>query len=75
MDAERAAAYLGIGRTKFLELVEKGRMPRPVRLEDELPRWDRFELDAAWDDLKAKSKSRLERERARFFARDSNDEV
>ena len=27
MDAERAAAYLGLGRTKFLELVENGRMP------------------------------------------------
>ena len=75
MDAERAAAYLGIGRSKFLELVEQGRMPKPVRLEKELPRWDRLELDAAWDDLKARSKSRLERERQRFFERNSDDEV
>src|ERR1700722_17341541 len=52
MDAERAAAYLGLGRTKFLELVEDGRMPKPVRIEEELPRWDRHDLDAAWDDLK-----------------------
>jgi predicted DNA-binding transcriptional regulator AlpA len=52
MDAERAAAYLGLGRTKFLEMVEEGRMPEPVRIEDELPRWDRYDLDAAWEDLK-----------------------
>jgi predicted DNA-binding transcriptional regulator AlpA len=75
MDAERAAAYLGIGRTKFLELVEQGRMPKPVRLEEELPRWDRLELDAWWDDLKAKSKSRIERERQRFFERNSDNEI
>ena len=74
MDAERAAAYVGLGKTKFLELVEKGRMPKPVRLEDELPRWDRLELDAAWDDLKARSKSRIERERQRFF-RNSDNEI
>lgn len=74
MDAERAAAYVGLGKTKFLELVEKGRMPKPVRLEDELPRWDRLELDAAWEDLKARSKSRLERERQRFF-RNSDNEI
>jgi predicted DNA-binding transcriptional regulator AlpA len=52
MDAERAATYLGLGRTKFLEMVDEGRMPKPVRIEDELPRWDRYDLDAAWEDLK-----------------------
>jgi predicted DNA-binding transcriptional regulator AlpA len=62
MDAERAAAYLGLGRTKFLELVENGRMPKPVRIEEELPRWDRFDLDAAWDDLKQR-RDPIERDR------------
>jgi predicted DNA-binding transcriptional regulator AlpA len=62
MDAERAAAYLGLGRTKFLELVEIGRMPKPVRIEEELPRWDRFDLDAAWDDLKQR-RDPIERDR------------
>jgi predicted DNA-binding transcriptional regulator AlpA len=66
MDAERAAAYVGLGRTKFLEMVEDGRMPKPVRFEDELPRWDRLELDAAFEDLKAKSKNRLERDREKL---------
>jgi|SRR5262245_21891972 len=27
-----------IGRTKFLEVVEDGRMPQPVRIEEEMPR-------------------------------------
>jgi predicted DNA-binding transcriptional regulator AlpA len=63
MDAERAAAYLGLGRTKFLELVEDGRMPKPVRIEEELPRWDRHDLDAAWDDLKQKRHDPIERGR------------
>jgi hypothetical protein len=38
MDVDRAAAYVGIGRTKFLEVVEDGRMRQPVRIEEELPR-------------------------------------
>jgi predicted DNA-binding transcriptional regulator AlpA len=66
MDAERAAAYVGLGKTKFLEMVEDGRMPKPVRIEDELPRWDRLDLDAAFEDLKAKRKSRLERDKERL---------
>jgi predicted DNA-binding transcriptional regulator AlpA len=63
MDAERAAAYVGLGKTKFLELVEDGRMPKPVRIEEELPRWDRHDLDAAWEDLKQRRQDPLERER------------
>jgi predicted DNA-binding transcriptional regulator AlpA len=66
MDADRAAAYVGLGRTKFLEMVEDGRMPKPVRIEPELPRWDRLDLDAAFEDLKAKTKSRLERDREKL---------
>jgi predicted DNA-binding transcriptional regulator AlpA len=69
MDAERAAAYVGLGKTKFLEMVEDGRMPKPVRIEDELPRWDRFEIDAAFEDLKQRRKSRAERERDEILGR------
>jgi len=32
MDAERAAAYIGFGRTKFLEMVGDGRMPHQSTL-------------------------------------------
>jgi predicted DNA-binding transcriptional regulator AlpA len=63
MDVDRAAAYLGLGRTKFLELVEEGRMPKPVRIEAELPRWDRLDLDAAFEGYKQKRHDPLERER------------
>jgi predicted DNA-binding transcriptional regulator AlpA len=69
MDADRAAAYLGIGRTKFLEMVEQGRMPKPVRIEEGMPRWDRLDLDAAWDDLKERRKSQVERDREKILER------
>ncbi len=51
MGLERAAAYVGFGHTKFLDLVENGVMPKPVDV-DGSPRWDRFDLDHAYDDLK-----------------------
>jgi predicted DNA-binding transcriptional regulator AlpA len=51
MRAERAAGYLGMGRTKFLELVDNGRMPPPVEI-DRIRVWDRHDLDAAFEDLK-----------------------
>ena len=51
MDLERAAAYVGLGRTKFQEMIDAGHMPGPVDL-DGSPRWDRYDLDRAVDDLK-----------------------
>jgi predicted DNA-binding transcriptional regulator AlpA len=45
-----AAAYVGIGATKFDQLVADGRMPRPRRIDGRKV-WDRAELDAAFDDL------------------------
>jgi predicted DNA-binding transcriptional regulator AlpA len=48
--ADRAAAYLDISKSLFLDLVETGLMPKPRRLRG-APRWDRLELEAAWDDL------------------------
>jgi predicted DNA-binding transcriptional regulator AlpA len=46
--APDAAAYVGIGRSKFFELVEEGRLPKPVKI-DGCVVWDRFALDAAFD--------------------------
>ncbi len=51
MELERAAAYVGFGRTKFQDLVALGLMPKPVDVDDS-PRWDRHDLDRAVDDLK-----------------------
>ncbi len=45
-----AAIYVGIGLTKFDELVVDGRMPRP-RLIDGRKVWDIRDLDRAFDDL------------------------
>jgi predicted DNA-binding transcriptional regulator AlpA len=73
----RRAAWMPTGRrpisamskSKFLEMVEQGRMPQPVRIEPEMPRWDRLELDTAFDDLREKRKSRLERDREKLHER------
>jgi hypothetical protein len=68
MDADRAAAYVGFGRTKFLEMVEDGLMPQSIDI-DGSPRWDRLDLDAAFDDLKQKRKDPVHRGRERIHAR------
>lgn len=51
MRADRASAYLGLGRSFFLELVTEGKMPQPTRIRGAVL-WDRHELDAAFEDLK-----------------------
>lgn len=45
-----AADYVGVGATKFDEMVRDGRMPKPKRI-DSRQVWDRFALDAAFDAL------------------------
>jgi hypothetical protein len=55
MNADRAAAYLDISKTKFLEGVEKGVWPLP-RDVDGLSRWDRRDLDAAVDAMSGRNK-------------------
>jgi excisionase family DNA binding protein len=47
---EEAAAWVGIGRTKFVAMVEDGRMPAPRKI-DGAKVWDVRELDVAFDDL------------------------
>jgi predicted DNA-binding transcriptional regulator AlpA len=68
MDVERAAAYVGFGRTKFLELVADGRMPPPIDIDGN-PRWDRVDLDAAFEDLKQRRRDPVQRGRDRIHAR------
>jgi predicted DNA-binding transcriptional regulator AlpA len=50
MKAERAAAYLDMSRSKFLELVEAQRLPKP-KIIDGIRVWDRLALDAAFADF------------------------
>jgi predicted DNA-binding transcriptional regulator AlpA len=54
--ADRAAAYLDISKSLFLELVSDGKMPQPRRLRG-APRWDRLEIEAAWDQLMPEDKT------------------
>lgn len=50
MSRDEAARYVGVGVTKFDEMVADGRMPRPKRIDGRVV-WDRLRLDAAWTDL------------------------
>ena len=50
MRREVAAAYIGVGTTKFDEMVADGRMPKPKRV-DGCVIWDRIQLDAAFTDF------------------------
>jgi excisionase family DNA binding protein len=44
----QAAEYIGVGVTKFDEMVKDGRMPRPKRIDGRNV-WDRAKLDEAFD--------------------------
>jgi predicted DNA-binding transcriptional regulator AlpA len=56
--ADRAASYLGgMSTSKFLSLVEQGKLPKPVKI-DGMTMWDRLELDAAFDRLKTEEAER-----------------
>jgi hypothetical protein len=50
----RAAGYLAMATSTFLELVREGALPAGVKVRG-MRVWDRFELDSAFDELKAKS--------------------
>jgi excisionase family DNA binding protein len=46
----QAAEYIGVGVTKFDQMVHDGRMPRPKRIDGRLV-WDRIKLDDAFEGL------------------------
>jgi hypothetical protein len=48
MKAERAAAYLDMSRSKFLELVEEGWLPTS-RMVDGIEMWDTSRIEAAFE--------------------------
>ena len=45
-----AANYIGVGTSKFDEMVKDGRMPQPKRIDGRVI-WDRHELDVAFENL------------------------
>lgn len=50
LSREEAARYVGVGPTKFDELVADRRMPRPKRIDGRVV-WDRLALDAAFSEI------------------------
>lgn len=50
LSRDEAARYVGVGSTKFDELVAARRMPRPKRIDGRTV-WDRIALDAAFSEL------------------------
>jgi hypothetical protein len=52
LSRDQSAAYVGVGVTKFNEMVEDGRMPKPKHVDGRVI-WDRFGLDQAFEALDA----------------------
>ena len=55
LSRDEAARYVGVGVTKFDEMVADGRMPRPKRVDGRVI-WDRIKLDMAFSDLPEEKK-------------------
>jgi hypothetical protein len=50
LSRDGAARYIGVGTTKFDEMVADRRMPRPKRVDGRTV-WDRYALDLAFTEL------------------------
>jgi predicted DNA-binding transcriptional regulator AlpA len=50
LSREDSARYVGVGVTKFDEMVADGRMPKPKRIDGRVV-WDRLKIEAAFSDL------------------------
>ncbi len=50
LSREMAARYIGVGTTKFDELVTRHLMPKPKKI-DSRKVWDRHAIDVAFSDL------------------------
>lgn len=54
-----AARYIGVGPSKFDQLVKDGRMPKPKRIDGRTI-WDRIALDAAFSALPDDNVNRID---------------
>ncbi|AFL52165.1 putative DNA-binding transcriptional regulator AlpA [Sinorhizobium fredii] len=50
LSREESARYVGVSPAKFDTLVADKRMPKPKRIDGRTV-WDRYQLDACFDDL------------------------
>lgn len=60
---DEAALYIGVGVTKFDELVAARRMPKARRIDGRVV-WDRFELDRAFAELPHNGEERTPAQKA-----------
>ncbi|EHH07533.1 hypothetical protein ATCR1_06691 [Agrobacterium tumefaciens CCNWGS0286] len=67
LSRDEAARYVGVGTTKFDELVAARRMPKPKRIDGRTV-WDRIALDAAFTDLPEDGGNKIDQ----LFARRSS---
>lgn len=58
MPADEAARYVGMSKSAFLVLVDKGSMPRSVPMPLRLSRWDQRDLQNWIDEQREKAASR-----------------
>ena len=58
MRLDRAAAYLSVSASTFLQWVEEGKMPQPIRING-VVLWDRLTLDVAFEALAAVDEERV----------------
>jgi predicted DNA-binding transcriptional regulator AlpA len=50
LSRQESARYVGVGTTKFDEMVKDGRVPKPKRVDGRMV-WDRVAIDIAFTDL------------------------
>lgn len=50
LSREEAARYIGVGTTKFDDMVKDRRMPKPKKIDGRVI-WDRVALDLAFNEL------------------------
>lgn len=50
LSRDEAARYVGVGTTKFDEMIKDGRMPKAIEIDARVV-WDIRELDSAFDNL------------------------
>jgi predicted DNA-binding transcriptional regulator AlpA len=53
LSREESASYVGVGPTKFDDMVRDGRMPKPFHVDNRVL-WDRWKLDRSIDLLGAR---------------------
>lgn len=59
LSRDDAARYIGVGATKFDEMVNDGRMPKPKRVDGRTV-WDRVALDVAFTDLPTEGPNKID---------------